>query len=72
MNALDMAKLQDMELVGIKTKSIPFSKMSNKQQRGKLTDISRQEAEDKMIVLLIKYNMQNGFLNWGKWKMEME
>ena len=32
-------------------KSVPFSKMSNKQQRGKLTEITRQEAEDKRIVL---------------------
>ena len=46
--------------------------MSNKQQRGKLTEITRQEAEDKRIVLLMKYNMQNGFLNWGKLEMEME
>jgi len=53
-------------------KSVPFSKMSNKQQRGKLTEITRQEAEDKRIVLLMKYNMQNGFLNWGKLEMEME
>ena len=42
-------------------KSVPFSKMSNKQQRGKLTEITRQEAEDKRIVLLMKYNMQNDF-----------
>ena len=53
-------------------KSVPFSRMSNKQQRGKLTEITRQEAEDKRIVLLMKYNMQNGFLNWGKLEMEME
>ena len=53
-------------------KSVPFSKMSNKQQHGKLTEITRQEAEDKRIVLLMKYNMQNGFLNWGKLEMEME
>ena len=53
-------------------KSVPFSKMSNKQQRGKLTEITRQEAEDKRIVLLMKYNIQNGFLNWGKLEMEME
>ena len=46
-------------------KSVPFSKMSNKQQRGKLTEITRQEAEDKKIVLLMKYNMQNGFLKLG-------
>ena len=46
--------------------------MSNKQQHGKLTEITRQEAEDKRIVLLMKYNMQNGFLNWGKLEMEME
>ena len=46
--------------------------MSNKQQRGKLTEITRQEAENKRIVLLMKYNMQNGFLNWGKLEMEME
>ena len=46
--------------------------MSNKQQRGRLTEITRQEAEDKRIVLLMKYNMQNGFLNWGKLEMEME
>ena len=46
--------------------------MSNKQQRGKLTEITRQEAEDKRIVLLMKYNMQNGFLNWVKLEMEME
>ena len=46
--------------------------MSNKQQRGKLTEITRQEAEDKRIVLLMKYNMQNGFLNLGKLEMEME
>ena len=46
--------------------------MSNKQQRGKLTEITRQEAEDKRIVLLMKYKMQNGFLNWGKFEMEME
>ena len=53
-------------------KSVPFLKMSNKQQCGKLTEITRQEAEDKRIVLLMKYNMQNGFLNWGKLEMEME
>ena len=53
-------------------KSVPFSKMSNKQQRGKLTEITRQEAEDKRIVLLMKYNVQNRFLNWGKLEMEME
>jgi len=53
-------------------KSVPFSKMSNKQQRGKLTQLTRQEAEDKRIVMLLKYNMQNGFLNWGKLEMEME
>ena len=46
--------------------------MSNKQQRGKLTELTRQEAEDKKIVMLMKYNMQNGFLNWGKLVMEME
>ena len=33
------------------SKSVPFSKMSNKQQRGKLTEITRQEAEDKRILL---------------------
>ena len=44
--------------------------MSNKQQRGKRTEITRQEAEDKRIVLLMKYNMQNGFLNWGKLEMQ--
>ena len=53
-------------------KSVPFSKISNKQQRGKLTEITRQEAEDKRIVLLMKCNMQNGFLNWGKLEVEME
>ena len=53
-------------------KSLPFSKMPNKQQRGKPTEITRQEAEDKRIVLLMKYNMQNGFRNWGKLEMEME
>ena len=46
--------------------------MSNKQQRGKLTELTRQEAEDNRIVILMKYNMQNGFLNWGKLEMEME
>ena len=46
--------------------------MSNKLQRGKLTELTRQEAEDKRIVMLMKYNMQNGFLNWGKLGMEME
>ena len=46
--------------------------MSNKQQHDKLTEITRQEAEDKWIVLLMKYNMQNRFLNWGKLEMEME
>ena len=46
--------------------------MSNKQQRGKLTQLTRQEAEDKRIVMLLKYNMQNGFLNWSKLEMEME
>ena len=46
--------------------------MSNKQQRGKLTQLTRQEAEDKRIVMLMRYNMQNGFLNWGKLEMEME
>ena len=46
--------------------------MSNKQQRGKLTQLTRQEAEDKRIVMLLKYSMQNGFLNWGKLEMEME
>ena len=53
-------------------KSVPFLKMLNKQQRGKLTEITRQEAEDKRIVLLMKCNLQNGFLNWGKLEMEME
>ena len=33
-------------------KSVPFSKMSNKQQRGKLTELTRKEAEDKRIVML--------------------
>ena len=42
-------------------KSFPFSKMSNKQQCGKLTEITRQEAEDKSIVLLMKYDMQMDF-----------
>ena len=46
--------------------------MSNKQQRGKLTELTRQEAEDKRIVMLKKYNMQNGFLKRGKLEMEME
>ena len=48
--------------------------MSNKQLHGKLTEITRQEFEagDKRVVLLMKYNMQNGFLNWGKLEMEME
>ena len=46
--------------------------MSNKQQRVKLTDITRQAAADKRIVLLMKYNMQNGLRNWGKLEMEME
>ena len=36
-------------------KSVPFSKMSNKQQRGKLTQLTRQEAEDKRVVMLLKY-----------------
>ena len=53
-------------------KSFPFSKMSNKQQRGKLTELTREEAEDKRIVMLMRYNMQNGFLNWGKLEMEIE
>ena len=53
-------------------KSVPFSKMSNKQQCVKLTEITRQEAEDKRIMLLMKYNLQNGFLNCGKLEMEME
>ena len=53
-------------------KSVQFSKMSTKQRRGKLTELTRQEAEDKRIVMLMKYNIQNGFLNWGKLKMEME
>ena len=35
-------------------RSVPFSKMSNKQEFCKLTDITRQEAEDKRIVLLMK------------------
>ena len=26
---------------------------------------NRQEADDKRIVILMKYHMQNGFLNWG-------
>ena len=30
------------------------------------TELTRQEAEDKRIVMLMKYNMQNGFLNWGR------
>ena len=46
--------------------------MPNKQQRGKLTEITREEAEAKRIVLLMKYNMKNGFLNWGKLEMKME
>ena len=45
--------------------------MTNKQQRGKLTEITRQEAEDKRIVLLMKYSMQNRFLKWDKLEMEM-
>ena len=52
--------------------AVPFSKMSNKQQHGKLTELPRQEAEDKRIVMLMKYNMQNGFLNKGKLEMEMK
>ena len=46
MNALDKAKPQGKE------------KMSNKQQCGKLTELTRQEAEDKRIVMLMRYNMQ--------------
>ena len=46
--------------------------MLNKQQHGKLTELTRQEAEDKRIIMLMRYNMQNGFLNWGKLEMEME
>ena len=38
-------------------KAVPFSKMSNKQQRGKLTELIRQEAEAKRIVMLMRYNM---------------
>ena len=53
-------------------KSVPFSKMSNKQQRGKLTELTRQAAEDERIVMLMKYSMQNEFLNWGKLEMEIE
>ena len=55
-----------------KIKSVSFSKMSHKEQRGTLTQTIRQEAEDKRIIMLMKYNMQNGFLNWGKLEMEME
>ena len=46
--------------------------MSNKQQRGKLTELTRQEAAGIRIVMLMRYNTQNGFLNWGKLEMEME
>ena len=46
--------------------------MSSKQQRDKLTELTRQEAEDKIIVMLMKYNMQNRFLIWGKLEMELE
>ena len=42
-------------------KSVPFSKMPNKQQRGKLTELTKQETEDKRIVMLMKYNMQMDF-----------
>ena len=49
-------------------KSVPFSKMSNKQQHGKLTELTRQEEEDKRIVMLMRYNMQNGFLIWVNWE----
>ena len=49
----------------MQNKAVPFSKISNKQQCGKLRELTRQEAEDKRLVMLMKYNMQNGFLNWG-------
>ena len=65
-NWLDKGKHQDKYKYGIgwnQIKSVPFSKMSNKQQHGKLTEIMRQEAEDKRIELLMKYSMQNGFLD---------
>ena len=39
--------------------SVSFSKMSNKQQRGKQTELTRQEAENKRIVMLLKYGMKN-------------
>ena len=42
-------------------KSVPFSKMSNKQQCGKLTEITRQEAEDKRIVLLMSTTCKMDF-----------
>ena len=32
-------------------KSVPFSKMWNKQQGGKLTELTRQEAENKRSVM---------------------
>ena len=38
-------------------RSVPFSKMSNIQQCGKLTELTRQEAEDKRIAMLMKNNM---------------
>ena len=46
--------------------------VSSKQQHGKLTELPRQEAADKRIVMLMKYNRQNGFLNWVKLEIEME
>jgi len=36
---------------------------------GKLIELTRKEGEDKIIVMLMKYNIQNGFLNWGKLEM---
>ena len=42
-------------------KSVPFSKMSNKQQRGKLTELTRQEAEDKRIAMLMRKTCRMDF-----------
>ena len=39
---------------------------------GKLTKLTRLEAQDKIIVMLIKYNLQNGFVRWGKFEISHE
>jgi Reverse transcriptase (RNA-dependent DNA polymerase) len=49
-----------------------YDECTNKEKRQLLTAQIRNEAEKKRILVLMSYNMQNGFLNWGMVEAELE